>query len=314
MEEEEEEQEPPASAQDQEFADFDRSWCTEGTVVSLADMCVSAWIKYLLQEMIYTSPNHSTLRKCKETNCCLTPRLRDWGQRRYSEELASLTRTVISNEAIRRLMRRAGVTRWSDAVHKHVRVLLLDYLCDLVCKSLIYANHSRIGEITSEFIQQAVQLQPGRRLYVDSKRSKRDLSRDITQDSKALVCDRVHLKVQKYGAQYKPGWAAITEVERFQESKDLLLRSRPLKHLIDHLERVFVGCICDSSARHYFIRFKPCAVRALHETVQDYIVHLMGDALFMAMHAKHTLLYPRDIMLIRRICCCVDKKPRIGVC
>jgi len=64
VEEEEEEQEPPASAQDQEFADFDRSWCTEGTVVSLADMCVSAWIKYLLQEMIYTSPNHSTLRKC----------------------------------------------------------------------------------------------------------------------------------------------------------------------------------------------------------------------------------------------------------
>jgi histone H3/H4 len=225
-------------------------------------------------------------------------RLRVFDQRRYSRELASLTRTAISNEAIRRLMRRAGVTRWSDAVHRHVRVLLLDYLCEVVGKSLIYANHARIGEITSEFIQQAVKLQPGRRLYVDTKKM---YDKDITQDSKAFICDRVHLTAQKYGAQYKPGWAAIMEVQRSQKGTDLLLRSRPFKHLIDQLGRGFVGCICDSSARHYFIRFKSCAVRALHEAVQDYIVHLMGDALQSALFAKRTLLYPRDIMFTRRI-------------
>ena len=55
--------------------------------------------------------------------------------------LDSLTATTVSNEAIRRLLRRGGATRCSAHGIQEIRAFLFTHLCQLIRDAFIYAKH-----------------------------------------------------------------------------------------------------------------------------------------------------------------------------
>ena len=91
------------------------------------------------------------------------------------EQLYSVAASTISNPAIRRLMRRGGVSRFSNLCYKEIRGILFVYLCRLICDAHTYAAHSgspgtdKFLSITNWHIECAVKLQPGRRLYTGGR-------------------------------------------------------------------------------------------------------------------------------------------------
>ena len=51
----------------------------------------------------------------------------------------------------------------------------------------------------------------------------------------------------------------------------------------------------------YVPRWTAGAIDALHEASEDYLVTLLEDANFLAIHARRVTVQPRDIQLARRI-------------
>ena len=203
----------------------------------------------------------------------------------------------VSNEAIRRLMRRAGVTRCSINAYTAVRQILSDYLETLVSVAMLHVEHRCENVVTSSDVELAVQQHFGRRLYVATREE--HLERFETFEgvgayehvrSMHFICeDRELYSLPAY--QTERQLFQLQEVRYAQRSTNLMIRSRPFQHLVETLGRQ--NCA--------FIEFDPCAVQALQEAVEDYVVHLIEDAHLHALSGGRAVLVPNDFQLARRV-------------
>ena len=90
---------------------------------------------------------------------------------------------------------------------------------------------------------------------------------------------------------YRPGTVALQEIRRYQKSTELLIRHRPFVRLVREIAQ---NMLVD-------LRFQSCAILALQEAAEAYLVGLFEDTNLCAIHANRTTIKPKDIQLARRI-------------
>ena len=83
----------------------------------------------------------------------------------------------------------------------------------------------------------------------------------------------------------------LKEIEKYQNSTELLIRKLPFQRLVREIANDF----------KQDIRFQSTAILALQEALEAYIVGLYEHANLSAIHAKRVTIKPKDIQLARRI-------------
>ena len=91
---------------------------------------------------------------------------------------------------------------------------------------------------------------------------------------------------------YCPGTVALCEIRRYQKSKDFLNRKLLFQRLVCEIAEGIKKGMC----------FQSTAVLALQEAAEAYLIKLLEDANWCAIHAKRVTIMPKDIQLARRIC------------
>jgi histone H3 len=90
---------------------------------------------------------------------------------------------------------------------------------------------------------------------------------------------------------YRPATVAIREIRRYQRSVDLLIPKLSFQRVVREALMVFMT--------QYNLQAN--ALLALQEASEAYLVSLMEDANMCAIHAKRSTIFPRDMMLARRL-------------
>lgn len=92
---------------------------------------------------------------------------------------------------------------------------------------------------------------------------------------------------------YRPGTVALRQIRRYQKSTEMLIRRAPFQRLVKEITFHDLG--------RKDLRIQSAAVAALQEATEAYLVELFADANLCAIHAKRVTIFPRDMLLARRI-------------
>ena len=95
----------------------------------------------------------------------------------------------------------------------------------------------------------------------------------------------------KKPCKYRPGMVALWEICHYQKSTELLLRKMPFQRLVREIAQGYKT----------HLQFQSGAVIALQEVSEAYLVRLLEDSNFCAIHAKRVTIMPKDIQLAQCI-------------
>eukprot|EP01083_Nonionella_stella_P096502 271330_1 len=113
--------------------------------------------------------------------------------------------------------------------------------------------------------------------------------------TKATLTKRAKLKPvasrMRKRYRYRPGVVALREIRRCQTSSDLLLRKSAFARLVREIGQEYKSDL----------RFQKCALEALQEATEMYIVRLFEETQLCALHVKSVSIKPRDMQLARRL-------------
>ena len=90
---------------------------------------------------------------------------------------------------------------------------------------------------------------------------------------------------------FRPGTVALREIRRYQKSTELLLRKLPFQRLVREIAEDY----------HSELRFQSHAIQALQEASEAYLISLFEDTNLCAIHGKRVTIFPKDMILARRI-------------
>ena len=90
---------------------------------------------------------------------------------------------------------------------------------------------------------------------------------------------------------YKPGTVALREIRRYQKTTELLIRKLPFSRLVREVAQDFKTDL----------RFQRNAIGALQEAAEIFLVGLLEDTNLCAIHAKRVTIFPKDMVLARKI-------------
>ncbi len=91
---------------------------------------------------------------------------------------------------------------------------------------------------------------------------------------------------------YCPKKVALCEIRRYQKSKDFLNRKLLFQRLVCEIAEGIKKGMCFQST---------AVLLALQEAAEAYLIKLLEDANWCAIHAKRVTIMPKDIQLARRI-------------
>lgn len=210
----------------------------------------------------------------------------------------------VTNPAIRRLARRAGIKRIGTKVYAVMRAFVSNFVESVLYDALEYVTYAQRKTVTGGDVLQALK-KLGRTLYkywddhdtnVSARRRRGGreeggyniggVAQRKSKPPAVAVGGPIRRKFR-----YRPGTRALYEIRRYQKSTDLLLRKLPFSRLVRSI----------SSELKPEVRFRPQAIDALQEATEGYIVSLLEDANLFAIHAKRVTVFPRDIDLAARI-------------
>lgn len=89
---------------------------------------------------------------------------------------------------------------------------------------------------------------------------------------------------------FRPGTVALREIRKYQKTTNTLIPKMPFRRLVRSIA---------SNFGEY--RFTSGALSATQEAAEAYLTLMFEDANLCAIHAGRTTLFPKDIVLSRRI-------------
>lgn len=116
--------------------------------------------------------------------------------------------------------------------------------------------------------------------------TKHQLSRD---DRKETVRGAAKRKIR-----YKSGELALKDIQRLQNTHDLIIPRSPFHRLVREITANFG----DPTLPY---KYQVAALLALQEAAEAYLVYLFEDTNLCCIHARRVTIMPRDIHLARRI-------------
>ena len=90
---------------------------------------------------------------------------------------------------------------------------------------------------------------------------------------------------------YKPGTVALREIRRYQKTTELLIRKLSFSRLVREVAQDFKTDL----------RFQRNAIGALQEASENFLISLLEDTNFCAIHAKRVTIFPKDMQLARKL-------------
>ena len=90
---------------------------------------------------------------------------------------------------------------------------------------------------------------------------------------------------------YRPGTVALREIRQYQKSTELFINRLPFQRLVKEI----------AENRKLGLRFQSCAIMALQEAAEAYLVGLFEDTNLLAIHANRVTILKKDMDLARRI-------------
>jgi histone H3 len=93
---------------------------------------------------------------------------------------------------------------------------------------------------------------------------------------------------------WRPGTVALREIRKYQKSTNLLIRRLPFQRTVRELSEAF-------KINGQNVRFQSHALAAIQEAAEAYLTSLFEDVNLCAIHAGRVTIYPKDILLARRI-------------
>ena len=97
--------------------------------------------------------------------------------------------------------------------------------------------------------------------------------------------------VKKPSYRYRPGTVSLSEIRRFQQSTELLIRKLPFQRLVKEVAQSYQSDL----------RFQSTAILALQEAAEDYLVRMFEQVNVCAIHAGRVTIQVKDIHLWRRM-------------
>lgn len=95
---------------------------------------------------------------------------------------------------------------------------------------------------------------------------------------------RRHVKTKR-PHRYRPGTVALREIRKYQKSSELLIRKLPFQRLVKEIAQAFKTDL----------RFQSCAILALQEAAEAFMVALFEDTNLCAIHAKRVTIQPKGM-------------------
>ena len=90
---------------------------------------------------------------------------------------------------------------------------------------------------------------------------------------------------------YHPGMVALWQIRRYQRSTELLCRKLCVARLVREVTQDFKVELC----------FQVTVLLAIQEATEAWLVRLIEDMNLCAINAKHVMIQPRDLTLVRKI-------------
>ena len=95
---------------------------------------------------------------------------------------------------------------------------------------------------------------------------------------------------------YRPGTVALREIQKYQNSTDLLIRRKPFGRLVKEI----CAEVCqDNNLRDK--RFRKTAMEALQAAAEDYLTKMFSSAQCCAMHGGRTTIKVSDLRLLQQL-------------
>lgn len=89
----------------------------------------------------------------------------------------------------------------------------------------------------------------------------------------------------------RPGQVALREIRKYQKSTEMLIPKASFGKLVQQIAREMKSDI----------RMQSTAIMCLQEAAEAYLVGLNEDTNLCALHGKRVTIFPRDVMLARRL-------------
>jgi histone H3 len=94
---------------------------------------------------------------------------------------------------------------------------------------------------------------------------------------------------------YRPSIVALSEIRKYQNSSELLIRKLPFQRLVRDIAQDITR-----EGNKEEVRFQSNAILALQEAAEAYLVRLFEDSQMCAIHARRVTIMPRDMRLALR--------------
>lgn len=193
----------------------------------------------------------------------------------------------ITENAMERLLRRAGVKRISTSTYPELRRVMEKKVREIVATVITYTEYDRRRTVMESDIQAAAE-QLGTTLAVGLNKK--------AQHTKNL--QRFSGEIRKTGAsgkKAKPGVVALRKIKKYQKDSDtLLIPKQNFKRLVKYLAR-------ENFSSDEKLRFQKDVILLIQVWVEEYVVKMGSDANLLTLHAGRETLSEKDLKLVQTL-------------
>lgn len=197
----------------------------------------------------------------------------------------------ITKNDINRLASRAGVKSKSGLIYEETRGIMKIYMENLIRNTLIFTDHSKRKTVSTVDVENAYRVPKDGFITaaVNDGHRKKKAAKIAEEDEEKEEKEEDGEK--KKAHRFRPGTVALREIRQQQKKTNLLIRRGPFERLVREIAQDFKDDL----------RFQKEAILMIQLATESYLISLFEDTNLCAIHAKRSLIKPKDIQLARRI-------------
>lgn len=207
----------------------------------------------------------------------------------------------VTKGALKRLARRAGITRLSGLMYEELRTVLKFFIENIERDAVTFTEHVRHTTVKREDVLAAAEFMnmpivAGRVFKKDKVKKKEKAAAKTATPQKSKGGKSKSKKTSKSRGEkktrhFKPGTVALREVKRYQKTSGFLIASLPFERLVREVAQDFKADL----------RFSRSAVALIQLITEHYLVGILEESVLVAISAKRVSVQPKDVHLVRRI-------------
>ena len=205
----------------------------------------------------------------------------------------------ITEPAIRRVLRRAGVKRIGKLIYEELRGVLKVWLEDRIKDTVAFTEHASRKTVQKDDLEAALDMS-GIALAAGLNENAKHTASLQSCNARGKSGGATHTSSEKEDKEgsakkphrFRPGTVAMREIRRHQKNSDCLAFP---KLNFQRLVREIAQDYKDD------LRFSEGVIDLLQLAAEDYLITLCDFANRCAIHSKRETIFPKDIQLVRII-------------